>query len=473
MAEDQILWHSAHELGQLYRRGEVSPVEVVDAALGRIEKVDGALNVMVTVTADAAREQAREAERRFAACEDLPPLYGVPITVKDLTDTAGVRTTYGCVAFADHVPTEDAPAWARLKRAGAILLGKTTTPEFGLLGVTESKLTGTTGTPWDPGRAAGGSSGGAAASTVAGIAPLAWGSDGGGSIRVPASLCGAVGVKPTVGRIPHAGNTDPDTTEGPITRHVVDAALMLDATVGPHRRDRFALPATGDRYAEAATAEGDLTGIRIAASFDLDQGPIDPQTRRVFAAALDDLRTAGALVEEVPIELPDPCEYFIDYWGPEYIAAVDEMRSYGLEIWPLIEETTDRARATLTPARVSSAMRETKTRIYEAYAGVFEHFDLFVCPTTPVPAFLHVGDRGGPARVDGHDIADPGLFLHRMTESPSHAGLPAMSVPCGFTTDGLPVGLQFVAPLYADAAMLSAAARYERATDWWTRHPNL
>ncbi|SNX88469.1 aspartyl-tRNA(Asn)/glutamyl-tRNA(Gln) amidotransferase subunit A [Streptomyces sp. TLI_55] len=472
MVDDRILWLSADELGRLYRSRDVSPVEAVDAALARIEQVDGVLNTMVTVTADTAREQAREAERRFAARDDLPPLYGVPITVKDLTDTAGVRTTYGCVAYRDHVPSEDALAWARLKAAGTILLGKTTTPEFGLLGVTESKLTGTTGTPWDPARAAGGSSGGAAAATVAGIGPLAWGSDGGGSIRVPASLCGAVGIKPSVGRIPHAGNTDPDTTEGPLTRRVVDAALLLDATVGPHPRDRFALPATGECYAEVARAEGDLTGVRVAASVDFGLGPVDPETRKVFTAALDDLRAAGAVVEETAIELPDPLEYFIDYWGPEYVMVADEMRAQGLEIWPLIEDIVARARS-LPAARVSSALRETKTRIYEAYAGVFEHADVLVCPTTPVPAFPHVGDTGGPARVDGHDVPHPGINLHRMTESPSHAGLPAMSLPCGFTAEGLPVGLQIVAPLYADARMVSVAARYERATDWWKRHPEL
>ncbi|MER6135498.1 amidase [Streptomyces sp. NPDC001815] len=472
MADDRILWLGAHELGQLYRSGEVSPVEVVEAALTRIEEVNGDLNVMVTITAESARKQAREAEKRFVQGDDLPPLYAVPITVKDLTETAGVRTTYGCVAYAEHVPTEDALSWARLKRAGTILLGKTTTPEFGLLGVTESKLTGTTSTPWDPSRAAGGSSGGAAAATVAGIGPLAWGSDGGGSIRVPASLCGAVGIKPSTGRIPLAGNTDPDSTDGPLTRRVVDAALLLDATVGPHPRDRFALPDTGDRYAEAATGEGDLTGIRIAASFDLGQGPIDPQTRRVFAAALDDLRAAGAVVEEVPIELPDPFQYFIEYWGPFYTTFIDELRSYGAEVWPLIEDVADRARS-VTASQASAAMRETKTRIYDAFAGVLEHFDLFVCPTTPVPAFPHAGDRGGVARMDGHEIVHPGMHLHSMTEAPSHAGLPAMSVPCGFTTEGLPVGLQIIAPLYADAAMVSAAARYERATDWWTRHPQL
>ncbi|MEU1163705.1 amidase [Streptomyces sp. NPDC005921] len=469
---DDLTWLSAHELGQLYRSRKLSPVEVVGAALDRLEQVDSRLNVMVTVTAEAAREQALKAERRFASGEELPPLYGVPITVKDLTDTAGVRTTYGCVAYADHVPDEDAAAWSRLKDAGTILLGKTTTPEFGLLGVTESKLTGTTGTPWAPDHAAGGSSGGAAASAVAGVAPIAWGSDGGGSIRVPASLCGAVGVKPSTGRIPHIGNTEPDSTEGPIARRVVDAALLLDATVGPHPLDRFSLPATGEQYARAALAEGDLSGLRIAADHGLLHGPVDRETRRVFSAALEDLRAAGAVVEETQVELPDPMEFFLAYWGTEYIPFVELMRAAELEVWPLAADIADRA-ARLSPADVGRTGRETKTDIYCAYAKVFADFDLLVTPTTPFPAFPHAGDVGGPATVNGQSLAEPGWHLHRLTESPSHAGLPAVSVPCGFTPAGLPVGLQIIGPQHADAAVVSAAARYERATDWWTQHPAL
>ncbi|MEU2232224.1 amidase [Streptomyces vietnamensis] len=469
---DDLTWLSAYELGQLYRSRDLSPVEVVDAALNRVEQVNGRLNAMVTVTADSAREEALDAERRFASDEDLPPLFGIPVTVKDLTDTAGVRTTYGCVAYADHVPDGDAISWSRLKDAGTILLGKTTTPEFGLLGVTESMLTGTTGTPWDPARAAGGSSGGAAASTVAGIAPVAWGSDGGGSIRVPASLCGAVGIKPSTGRIPLIGNTEPDSTEGPIARRVVDAALLLDVTVGPHPLDRLSLPATGERYAKAAMASGDLSGLRIAADPGLQHGPVDQETQRVFAAALQDLRAAGAVVEEVQVDLPDPLEFFVAYWGPAYVDYVDLMREGGLEVWPLMARIAEQA-AVLSPVDVSRAGRTTKTEIYLAYAKIFNAFDLLVTPTTPFPAFPHAGDTGGPSIVNGKPVDEPGGHLHRLTESPSHAGLPAISVPCGFTNEGLPVGLQIIGPQHSDTAVIYAAARYERATDWWTRHPAL
>ena len=472
MSED-LIWTSAYELAELYRRREVSPVEVVDAALERLHAVNGKVNAFVTVTADRAREEAQAAEKRLLVDADLPPLFGVPITVKDLTDTAGVRTTYGSVAYAEHVPTEDAIAWARLKSAGTILLGKTTTPEFGLLGVTESKLTGTTATPWDPSRASGGSSGGAAAAVAAGVGPLAWGSDGGGSIRVPSSLCGAVGLKPTSGRIPHLNNSETDSTEGPIARTVVDAALMLDVTAGPHPNDRISLPSTGDGYADAALVEGDLGGRSIAFSYDLGgQVPLDPETRRVFNAALEDLRAVGAVVEEVSISLPDAHDYFIQYWGPEYIAIADQLHAEGVEVWPLIDYVAAKARD-LSPVDVSRGLRETKTEIYRAYSTVLAQHDVLVTPTTPVPAFPHAGDIGGVSVIDGQQVKHAGVALHTLTESPSHAGLPAISVPCGFTNLNLPVGLQIIGPRFADAEILAVAARYQRATNWHTRHPAL
>ncbi|WP_433519543.1 amidase [Nonomuraea sp. CA-143628] len=469
---EELFWKSAWELGELYRDRKVSPVEVVDAVLERLENVNPKINAMVTVTADRAREQAKAAEERLRHEDDLPTLFGVPITVKDLTDTAGVRTTYGCQAFAEHVPEEDALAWARLKEQGVILIGKTTTPEFGLLGVTESHLTGSTGTPWDPSRNSGGSSGGAAAAVVSGIAPIAWGSDGGGSIRVPSSLCGAVGVKPSIGRIPHAHNTDTDSTEGPITRRVIDAALLLDATVGPHPLDRIALPATGENYTAAVREPGDLTGVRIAACYDLGQGALDPEVRHVFTQALNDMRAAGAWVEEVGIHLPDTQEFFDQFSSPEYIPYADELLAAGLPVWPLITDIAARARL-LTGAQVSTAMRQGKTDVYEAFLTVLDGFDIMVTPTTPITAFPHAGDYGPTVLVDDREVPPLGLFLHSMTEPPSHAGLPALSICGGFTAEGLPVGLQFIGPLYADAAVISVAARYERATTWHERHPTL
>ncbi|WP_315770764.1 amidase [Rhodococcoides kroppenstedtii] len=469
---NELIWKSADELADLYRRGEASPVEVVDAVLDRMEAVNPALNAMVTVTAEQAREDARKATERLTHDKDLPPLFGVPITVKDLTETAGVRTTYGSVAYSDYVPEEDSLAWARMKAQGVILLGKTTTPEFGLLGVTESKLTGSTGTPWDPKRNSGGSSGGAAAAVVSGIGPIAWGSDGGGSIRVPSSLCGATGIKPTIGRIAHMDNDETDSTDGPIARQVLDAALLFDATVGPHPRDRIALPLTGESYAEAARTPGDLTGTRVAACYDLGQTVLDPEVRRVFKESLDHMRSAGAVVEEVAIDLLDTTEYFTHYSGPDYAFYCDEMDAAGEDIWPMVREMAEKGRAT-TGMQVSAAVHRGKTAIYNAFRTSMESFDVMVTPTTPITAFPHAGDYGPTELVDGQEVPPLAMFLHSMTEPPSHAGLPALSALGGFTDLGLPVGLQFIGHLYADAQVISVAARYERINHWYKQHPNL
>ncbi|MGI5328726.1 amidase [Actinomadura nitritigenes] len=472
MPDDELYWKSATELAELYRSRAVSPVEVVDALLDRMDRVDRALNIMVTVTAEQARAEAKEAERRLRAGEELPPLFGVPMTVKDLAETAGVRTTYGCTAFAEYVPEEDAIGWGRLKEQGAILLGKTTTPEFGLLGVTESKLTGTTGNPWRPDSTPGGSSGGAAAAVAAGVGPVAWGSDGGGSIRVPSSLCGVVGIKPSIGRIPTAESTDGDSTDGPIARTVLDAALVFEVTHGHHPSDRFSVPRDTRSYVEAARAPGDLTGVRIAACYDLGQKVLDPDVRRVFTQALEDMRAAGATVVEVGIELPDTSVYFDHINGYEYLMAVEEMRAGGVEVWPMIEEVAERAKS-VTGRQVNHAFRQGKTDIYNAFATAMTGADVMVTPTTAVTAFPHGGDYGPTRPVDGQEVPPLALLIHAMTEPPAHAGLPAISVPGGLTSAGLPIGLQFIGRLWADADVVSAAARYERATGWHTRHPEL
>ncbi|MEU6103337.1 amidase [Streptomyces flaveolus] len=469
---DEILWKSATELAELYRSGEVSPVEVVDAVLDRMEHVDQALNIMVTVTADQARADAKKAERRLRSGEELPSLFGVPMTVKDLAETAGVRTTYGSVAFAEYVPEEDAIGWGRLKEQGVILLGKTTTPEFGLLGVTESKLTGTTGNPWRPDCTSGGSSGGAAAAVMAGVGPVAWGSDGGGSIRVPSALCGAVGIKPSLGRIPTAESVDGDSTDGPIARTVLDAAMVFDVTAGHHPSDRFSVPRDTRSYVEAALTPGDLTGVRVAACYDLGQKVLDPEVRRVFAAALEDMRAAGATVEEVGIQLPDTEMFFDHLNGYAYLEAVEEMQAGGVEVWPMIAEMAERAKS-VTGRQVYRAFTHGKTEIYNAFAAAMAGADVLVTPTTPVPAFPHAGDYGPRGLVDGQEAPPLALLIHSMTEPPAHAGLPALSVPGGFTSQGLPVGLQFIGPLWADADVVSVAARYQRATDWHNRHPAL
>lgn len=465
---DDLIWTSATDLAALFRRREISPVEVVDAVLDRLEQVEPSINAFVTVTADAARRQAKQAEARFASGEEAPALCGIPVTVKDLTDTAGVRTTYGCRLFADHVPAADAISWERMKRAGAILIGKTTTPEFGLLGVTDSHLTGSTNNPWDLTRVAGGSSGGAAASVAAGVAPLALGSDGGGSIRVPASCCGVVGVKPSIGRIPTRDNDETDTTEGPLTRTVADAALLLQVLSGPHREDRYCLPDTREDFA-AEVAAGSMTGLRIAYSPQLGVGPVDRDTRAVVERALAQAEAAGAHVDTVQLDLPDALEFFVAYWGPEYLTLVEETLQPAGESWALMDDVAARARKLSAP-EVSSAFRATRTTMYNEFRRALTGHDVVISPTTPSPAILH-SEAGSDQASNGDGQGGPQMHLHRYTEPPTHAGLPALSIPAGFTDAGLPVGLHIIGPLHADGQILRAAAAFEAVAPWADRHP--
>lgn len=479
VSDERLCWIPATELSGMYRRKEVSPVEVVDAVLDRLDEVNPAINAFVTVLAGPAREAARKAREQLTGRSgDLPPLHGIPVTVKDLTDTAGVRTTYGSAAFADHVPTEDSAAWARMNAAGAILIGKTTTPEFGALGVTESRLTGTTGNPWNPAVTAGGSSGGAAAATAAGIAPLAWGSDGGGSIRVPASCCGVVGLKASPGRIPLGGDDNPFdtvTAVGPLTRTVADAALLLSMTAGPDPREPLALPPLPPGEIIDALREPSVRGLKVAYCPDLGRGAV----ARVVAAHVEAAARLfdnglGARVAQAEISLPDPIQYFIDYWGPGFALTVDNPPP-GFDpqhLHPMVLEIAEISRRVPATAYLRTA-HQTRAEIARGFAAVFEDYDLILTPTTPATAFPHNAESG-PSVIDGAKIPRwPGLNFHRLTEPASHAGLPAVSMCCGYSDDGLPVGLQIIGPPRADTAVLAAAAAYETATSWTTRHPPL
>ncbi|MER6557150.1 amidase [Streptomyces sp. NPDC001027] len=477
-----LLWEmSATELATAYRTREVSPVEAVQAVLARIEAVDPVVNAFVTTVPEQALAAARAAEHRFVnePAEDLPALLGIPVSVKDLTDTAGVRTTYGSVHYKDHVPDRDTVGWARLKAAGAVLVGKTCTPEFGMLGVTESPLTGTTNNPWNPATTAGGSSGGAAAAVAAGCAPLAWGSDGGGSIRIPASCCGVVGLKASMGRIPVHGEGDvygSVDTSGPLTRTVTDCALMLQATAGPDLRDPLSLPASPTPFTDALR-DLSLCGLRIAYSADLGHGHVASQVlRRVEEAGAVFTDVLGASVRPVEVELPDPLQYFQDFWAPAFAVGLrDLVEAHGWDpgaSHPMISAIGDLAssRSAVDHWRTSV---QTRARISEGFAAVFADYDLLITPTMPTTVFPHPGPAGGPAENEGHPVAFPAIDFHRLTEPASHAGLPALSVPCGFDDAGLPVGLQIIGPHHADAAVLQAAAAFEQATAWHTRRPPL
>ncbi|TSE13420.1 amidase [Mesorhizobium intechi] len=471
-----------YELAAIIRSRRISPVDAVEAVLEQLEAVEPSINAFVTVTAEAARAQAKvaEAELMSRAGEDLPALFGVPITVKDLTDTAGVRTTYGSRSFADHVPTSDGLNWARLKAAGAILIGKTTTPEFGGLGVTDSPLTGITNNPWRVTHTAGGSSGGAAASLAAGVAALAWGSDGGGSIRIPAACCGVVGLKASRGRFPVGHAWESVSTEGPLTRNVLDSALLLSVAAGPDPSDPLSLPATCEDFVRAVLNDPVLTGKRIAFAPAPAGANVDHEVAAIVRMAVQAIADGDrAHVEEVALDVPDPVRYFEDYWPPGFVfmgkdgAKDDAATGEDIADHPITKAFAARGRQ-LSAAQYYHTATAVRGEITAAFNKVFENNDLIFTPTMPLAAFPHP-DRlvGGPTSINGIPVASPAIDFHRFTESPSHAGLPAISIPCGFSKQGLPVGLQIIGPLFADAAVLSAAAAVERILPWSNRRPPL
>jgi Asp-tRNA(Asn)/Glu-tRNA(Gln) amidotransferase A subunit family amidase len=475
---NDLEWMDATELVEQFRARELSPVEVTTRILERIDRYDGAVNSFVTVVADQALAQARDAERRYLSGDVGPAdaLLGVPMTVKDLEDTRGVRTTYGSVDFADNVPDSDGLMWGRLRAAGATLLGKTTTPELGASGVTESQLSGITRNPWALDRTAGGSSGGAAVAVAMGFGPIANGSDGGGSIRVPASVCGVVGLKPTLGRIPfntRAYSYESVSTCGPLSRSVRDAALALTLSHGPHRYDPLCLLESGVDFT-AATRDASIRGLRVAYSPDLGSGPVAADTAAVVRAAAQSFEAdLGAVVSPIEISLPDPMQYFLDFWEPfiaheqiEFIAGGGQIDDEVRERFPLVARAL--ARSALDFAGTLSS---TRTRIHSAFADVFAEHDLLIWPTTPSTAFRHPAEAGYPEEIGGVALSQPGLDNQRLTEAISHAGFPAITVPAGWTKDGLPVGLQIAADRGRDDLVLQAAAAFEVARPWADRKP--
>jgi aspartyl-tRNA(Asn)/glutamyl-tRNA(Gln) amidotransferase subunit A len=468
MAVKDLPWLPALELAGLIRNKTVSPVEAVDAVLAQIERLNPRLNAFCTVTAEDAREAASAAEVAVMTGEPLPPLHGVPFSVKDVVFTRRVLTTGGSRLFADHVPEEDAVVVERLKGAGAILIGKTNTPEFGHKGVTDNPLFGITRNPWNPELTPGGSSGGAGAAVAAGLGPLAVGTDAGGSIRIPASFCGIYGLKPSFGRVPSYPKFPGwygVSVSGPMTRTVRDAALMLDVIAGPDDRDRHSLPAdAGGSY--LAACDAGIAGLSVAWSLDLGYARVDPEVEELCRDAAERFETLGCHVEVVTPSWEDPEEIFRVMGAAEMYAAWGQAMVEG-------ENRLDRTfTALLRFGRTISieAYLDAARRREDLWTDVqrfLARFDLLITPTVGVPPFAV--DRPGVKEINGQAISPlgwlPFTFPFNLT------GQPAATVPVGFTDAGLPVGLQIVGRRHGERTVLAASAAFETAAPWVTRRP--
>lgn len=463
----EIEWMDAGALRAAYADGDLSPVEVVDHLLDRIERYDGSLNAWCVLDPDTTRSQAAASAARWATGAPQGLLDGVPVAVKDVFLTEGWPTVKGSLTVDPDQPwTEDSPSVAALRRHGAVLMGKTTTPEIGWKGVTDSPAEGVTRNPWDASLTPGGSSGGSSAALAAGMVPLALGTDGGGSIRIPASFSGVCGIKPTWGRVPNwpVSPFGQLAHAGPMARTMADTALFLDVLAEFDHRDPGALVPDGVEYSSALA--GGVDGLRIGFSADLGFVAVDPEVAALVADAVAILEGLGARVEAADPGFGDPRDAFDVLWNSGAAQATqgdsDEqraMRDPGLQ-----EICADGATYSATQFIDAMAVRG---QVCITMGAFHQRHDLLVTPTMPIPPFAAGLDVPDGWTGDGWPSWTQFSYPFNVTQQP------AASVPCGFTAAGLPVGLQIVGPRGADALVLRAAHAYESARGADPRHPTL
>ncbi|MCW2641116.1 MAG: Amidase [Dactylosporangium sp.] len=438
---------------------ELSPVELTASVLARIEAVEDKITAFATVTADLATKAAKQAEEEIAAGAYRGPLHGIPVGIKDLYDTAGVATTSSSKVRADYVPTQDSAVVERLDAAGAVMVGKTHTHEFAYGAVTP-----TTRNPWDLDRVPGGSSGGSGAAVAAGECSVGMGSDTGGSIRIPASVCGTVGLKPTYGRVSRRGVASLSWSldhVGPLTRTVRDAALVMDAIAGYDRADPASVDVPVPDF--AASLDAGVAGLTIGVPVNYYTERVDPEVAAAVSTAIDVLVEQGAQVREVEIPLP---EYILPTeWGimlPEASAYHQEMLRDKADLY------TDEVRLYLEVGELVLATDYIKalrvrTLIQQRWRDLFESIDVLIAPTLTTPALR--ADQPEVTWPDGSTESATDTYV-RFSAPANVTGLPSLSVPCGFNASGLPIGMQILGRPFAETTLLAAGQAYESATGW-------
>ena len=468
--DSQLAFASAAEIRRLIADEEVSSVELTELFYRRIEQFNPQLNAYLTLCPDQALAAAQAADDAVRNGDDLGPLHGIPISIKDLEMTKEVRTTLGSAIYRDRVPDIDSIVVERVKAAGAVILGKTNTPEFGQSGTTENLLGDPCRNPWNPDYTPGGSSGGAAAALAAGLCTLATGSDGGGSIRIPSSFSAVTGIKPSQGRVPRYGGyggpaVNHFSQSGPMSRTVRDTALLLQVLAGPDVRDPNTLTDAPPDYLSAL--EGGVKGWRIAWSADLGYAAVDPEVAAITQAAARVFQDLGAIVEEAaPAIEDDPFPAFAAVFGiASYTANQGLYPERRDELTHYVRATFDAA-AQLTAADLSRALAYVD-RHKRRFADFFDDYDLLLTPAMAVTAFP-VGQH--PTSIAGRAV-EPWWGYLPFTYPINMSGQTAASVPCGFSTAGLPVGLHIVGPTLAEGRVLRAMAAFEEARTWTQHRP--
>ncbi len=470
MTDTALCYLTATELALKIRSGEISAVETMEAHLAQIEKVNPQVNAIVTLVPELALEQARKADEKLAQGGKLGPLHGLPVAHKDLVPTKGIRTTFGSPIFQDFVPEEDALLVERIRNAGGISLGKTNTPEFGAGSQTFNQVFGVTKNPYDLSKTCGGSSGGAAVSVACRMLPFADGSDLGGSLRNPTNFCNVVGFRPSVGRVPSWPNEsgwNSFAVDGPIARTVEDTALLLSVLAGPDARSPICLPESGAVFQQSL--ERNLKGIRIAWSADLGGLPVDSRVTETLEAQREVFEDLGCIVEEG----------FPDFTDADEIFKTFRAWYFELKLASLLPEHREKMKETVI-WNIESGMKLSgpelgraevkRTALFHRVREFMKNYDFLALPVSQVPPFPL--EQEYVSEINGMKM-ETYLDWMRSCYYITVTGQPAISVPSGFTDDGLPVGLQLVGRPQDDLGVLQLAYAFEKATGFYKKVPDL
>ena len=470
MNKNEICFKSACDIVDMIKRQEISSQEITDIIIERIEKINPIINAYCTPTFDIARDMAKKADQAIRKGEKPGLLHGIPTSIKDETDTKGIRTTFGCKIFENNIPTKDEIAVKRLKDAGAVILGKTNTPAFGYKGTTDNLIFGATKNPWHLKRTPGGSSEGAGAAVASGLRPLAIGSDGYGSIRIPSCFCGVYGLKPSFGRVPHEamkfmGTLGTLVHMGPVVRYVKDAALMLDVLVGKDNADRYSLPKPNFNFVDKLNEK--LNKIRIGYTLDIGYTvAIDPEVEKSVLNAIQKFENLDYSIEKIRMRLKQSEPIMDVLWRSGFAYMLNPfLKKWEYKLDPeLVEVIKEGLKFSVLDIKLAEIQRE---KIYETICRSFKKYDILITPTLACPAF----DLGlvAPKRINGKEIS---IYAWAYTLPFNLSGHPAASIPCGWSSEGLPIGMQIIGRRLDDATVLQVSRAFEKISPWQDKKPN-
>ncbi len=472
MKEEDICFLSACDMIKLIKNQEIMAIDITEAVIKRIEKINPINNAYCTLTLDLARKNANTIDNKVKNGEKLRPLEGIPISIKDLIETMGIRTTFGSKIFEFNFPEEDNIVYKRLIDAGAVMLGKTNTPEFGHKGVTDNLIFGTSRNPWDLEHTTGGSSGGAGAAIASGLCQLAIGTDSGGSIRIPSSFCGTYGFKPTFGRVPSSwmkqvGSMGTIEHKGPLTRFVRDAALMMDIISGNDLIDRYSLPKPNYSFLEKLN---DLEH-KLKIGYSLDLGfvkAIEPEVEKNVLNAVNKFEELNWDVEKSDIEIKNSNDVWSSIWVSGFTKYLDQyMEEWGDKIDPILKSFFNYL--PVINAQPALWFEITREEIYYEVCRHFKKYDILITPTTAITA----SKLGFPVnKINGIDVSDNPLASSPYTPVFNLSGHPAASIPCGRTPEGLPIGMMIVGRRLDDLTVLQVSQSFEKIAPWQKIRPN-